>query len=82
MTTFNDDILGIGFGCDLVQCLENYNNTSRGIFFIMGSFVHIFTKLQQHKQRPHLVVGVVWASFKNFIAPIGARKCLVIGDGL
>jgi hypothetical protein len=48
----------------------------------MGSFVHIFTKLQQHQQRPQLVVGVVWASFKNFIATIGARKCLVIGDGL
>jgi hypothetical protein len=67
---FNDGILSIGFGCELAEFLQNYNNINIGIFLIMGSFVHIFTKLQQHKQRPHLVVGVVWASFKNFIATI------------
>ncbi len=47
MTKFNDGILGIGFGRDLTQFLQNYNNTNIGNFFIMGLFVHIFTKLQQ-----------------------------------
>lgn len=81
MTMFNDGILGIGFGCDLAQFLQNYNNISIGIFLLWGHLCTFLQKLQ-HKQRPHLVVGVAWSSFKNFIATIGARKCLVIGDGL
>jgi hypothetical protein len=39
---FNDGILGIGFGCDLAQFLQNYNNTRIGIFYYGVICAHFY----------------------------------------
>jgi hypothetical protein len=51
---FNDGILGIRFGCDLAQFLQNYNNTSIGIFLLWG---HLCTFLQNYNNTSK---GPIW----------------------